>query len=168
MGQHSAELTDGGAWRRDPIGAARRGENPTVIATMPSGFVAIGDTQFLPGYCLLLADAEADHLTDLPRPARARFLADMSLLGEALVAVCGAGDPAFSRINYEILGNTWRHLHAHLIPRYSWEPPEFRDGPVWRYPDQRWSDPAHALSPEHDRLAEAIRRELDRLVSGTD
>jgi hypothetical protein len=44
-----------GDWRRDRIGSALRGENPMVLAKMKSGFAVIGDTQFLPGYCLLLA-----------------------------------------------------------------------------------------------------------------
>jgi hypothetical protein len=42
---------DGG----DPsVVAALRGENPMVMARMPSGFAVIGDTQHLPGYSLLL------------------------------------------------------------------------------------------------------------------
>ena len=56
-----------------------------VMARMPTGFAVIGDTQQLPGYCVLLyEDAMIDHLTDLPRPRRAEFLLDLSLLGEAL------------------------------------------------------------------------------------
>ena len=40
-----------------------------VMARMPTGFAVIGDTQQLPGYCVLLyEDAMIDHLTDLPRP----------------------------------------------------------------------------------------------------
>lgn len=42
-------------WKKDRIGSALRGENPTVIARMKTGFAVIGDTQFLPGYCLLLS-----------------------------------------------------------------------------------------------------------------
>ena len=41
-------------WRVDRISSARRGENPLVMARMPSGFAVIGDTQHLPGYSLLL------------------------------------------------------------------------------------------------------------------
>lgn len=165
MTAHAVNQLDPDAWRQDRVGAARRGENPTVIARLPSGFVAIGDTQFLPGYCVLLADNDdAEHLSDLPRAVRNRFLADMGLLGEAMMIACAALDPALSRINYEILGNGWRRLHAHLFPRYTWEPPEQRSGPVWWYPRERWTDPADALGPEHDRLAMAIARELAQVV----
>lgn len=42
-------------WKNDRIGSVLKGENPTVITRMRSGFAVLGDTQFLPGYCLLLA-----------------------------------------------------------------------------------------------------------------
>jgi diadenosine tetraphosphate (Ap4A) HIT family hydrolase len=151
--------------RADLLAAARAGDHPAVIAKLRSGYVMMGETQFLPGYCLLIAEAEADHLADLPRPARERFLADLSLLGEALMAACAAWDPAFSRLNYEILGNSWRHLHAHVFPRYTWEPAELREGPVWWHPQSCWTDPDEALGPEHDRLVEAITRELSRVLA---
>jgi diadenosine tetraphosphate (Ap4A) HIT family hydrolase len=163
MGPHP---TDRIAAAEQRLAAARAGQNPAVIAKLRSGYVTMGQTQFLPGYCVLVADADdIDHLTDLPRPARAQFLADMGLLGEALMAACVAWDPAFDRLNYEILGNQWRRLHAHVVSRYTWEPAELRDGPVWRYPDDRWTDPAHALGPRHDRLVEAITRELSRVLA---
>ncbi|WP_448232066.1 hypothetical protein [Microbacterium lacticum] len=35
-------------WRDDRIGAAARGENPTVLAELEGGYAVIGDVQFLP------------------------------------------------------------------------------------------------------------------------
>ncbi|WP_199745780.1 hypothetical protein [Amycolatopsis sp. WAC 04182] len=65
-------------WKRDRIGSALRGENPTVLRRLDAGFAVIGDTQFLPGYCVLLTDSPGvGRLTDLPRPRRLEFLADM-------------------------------------------------------------------------------------------
>lgn len=150
---------------RDALAAARAGDHPRVIAKLRGGFVIIGEPQVLPGHCLLLADAEAEHLTDLPRPSRTQFLADLGLLGEALMVACAAGDPAFSRLDYEVFGNSSRHLHAHVFPRYAWEPDELRDGPVWGHPPDSWTDPAFALGPGHDRLVEAITRELGRVLA---
>lgn len=168
MGAHS---TGGYRWTipvagRDRLAAARAGDDPAVIAKLRSGYVALSQVQFLPGYCLLIADADdVEHLTDLDRPARQRFLTDLGLLGEALMAACAAWDPAFSRLDYEILGAGERLLQAHVIARYAWEPVELRDGPVWRHPPARWSDPAHALGRQHDRLIEAITRELSRALA---
>ncbi|WP_326791894.1 hypothetical protein OHA79_05715 [Streptomyces sp. NBC_00841] len=39
-----------GEWRTDRIGAALRGENPTVLRRLESGFGVIGDVQFGPAF----------------------------------------------------------------------------------------------------------------------
>ena len=128
-----------GDWRADRIGAAQRGENPMVIARMRSGFAVIGDTQFLPGYCVLLASPQVSSLEDLSPDDRAVFLDDMGRLGAAVNAAC-----APRRINYSIYGNTDAFLHAHVFPRYAWEPEERIPGPVWLYPRENWSVPEMA------------------------
>lgn len=168
MGAHPADPAGRYRWPtvRDRLAAARAGEDPTVIAKLRGGFVALSETQFLPGHCLLLADSEqVRQLSDLPRAARAQFLTDLGLLGEALTAACTAWDPAFSRIDYEITSRPQRHLRAHVFPRYTWEPAPVRDGSAWLHPTSRWRDPAHALGPAHDRLVEAIARELSRVLA---
>ncbi|MDI6105464.1 diadenosine tetraphosphate hydrolase [Actinoplanes sp. NEAU-A12] len=148
-------------WREDRIGSALRGENPTVLQRLPGGFAVIGDVQWLPGYCVLLTDDPAvGRLTDMPRARRLVFLESMERLGEAVERACAESDPAFRRINLEILGNTDPYLHAHIWPRYDWEPPEIVGRPVYVYPRQRWTDPATALGPRHDPLRAAIRRHL--------
>lgn len=131
-----------------------------MLGRMTSGWAVIGNHQQLPGYCLLLHDGDADHLTDLTRSQRTSFLDDMSILGEAVATVCAEVDPQFWRVNYAILGNSYPHLHAHLHPRYTWEPEELRRGPVWLYPDR--TSPAHALGPQHDRLRSLLK---DRLAT---
>jgi diadenosine tetraphosphate (Ap4A) HIT family hydrolase len=151
-------------WRRDRIGAALRGENPTVLRRLESGFAAIGDVQFLPGYCVLLADEPGvQRLSDLPRAVRLAFLSDMDRLGEAVERACRRLDPDFRRVNLEILGNTDPFLHAHVWPRYAWEPAELVGMPVWLYPRERWSEERSRLGPRHDVLREAIAAELDAL-----
>ncbi|MEV6349621.1 diadenosine tetraphosphate hydrolase [Actinoplanes sp. NPDC051851] len=152
-------------WRDDRIGSALRGENPTVLTRLDSGFVVLGDSQFLPGYCLLLTDDPAiDSLTDLPRARRLAFLADMDLLGEAVATACAHLDSAFRRVNYQILGNLDPFLHAHVHARYRWEPAELARGPVFRYPIAARSAPEHQLGPQHDPLRSALTTELRRLT----
>ncbi|MQY11525.1 hypothetical protein SRB5_16440 [Streptomyces sp. RB5] len=151
-------------WRKDRIGSAIRGENPTVLRKLESGFAVMGDVQFLPGYSLLLADRPGiDRLTDLPRPERRAFLDGMDRLGEAVERACKAQDPAFIRINVEILGNADPYLHAHIWPRYEWERADIRIGPVWWYPPTTWQNPETFLGPQHDPLRAALRAELDAL-----
>ncbi|QFQ98877.1 diadenosine tetraphosphate hydrolase [Streptomyces phaeolivaceus] len=152
-------------WRNDRIGNALRGTNPTVLRGLAAGFAVIGDTQFLPGYCVLLVDdPTVGRLSELPAARRTAFLSDMDRLGEAVERACGRLDPAFRRVNLEILGNTDPFLHAHVWPRYAWEPAERVGGPVWLYPRERWGDERYALGPRHDGLREAIGEELDRLA----
>jgi diadenosine tetraphosphate (Ap4A) HIT family hydrolase len=148
-------------WRGDRIGSALRGENPTVLARMPGGFAVMGDVQWLPGYCVLLTDnPAAERLSDLPRTERSAYLGSMADLGEAVERACKEADPAFRRVNLEILGNADAFLHAHVWPRYDWEPPEFVQRPVWLYPTARWRDEATSLGHEHDALRAAITDHL--------
>ncbi|WP_114854100.1 HIT family protein [Brachybacterium sp. YJGR34] len=151
-------------WETDRVGSALRGTNPTVLSRLPGGFAVIGDVQFLPGYCVLLTDRPgAGRLTDLPRAERLRFLGSMDLLGEAVESVCTARDPAFRRVNLEILGNTDPFLHAHVWPRYDWEG-ELAPRPVWLHPARRWSDPATRLSAEHDTLRATLSARISELL----
>lgn len=115
----------------------------------------MGDEQALPGYALLLPDPVVAHLTDLDHDGRARYLLEMSLIGDALLAVTDA-----HRINYEILGNAAPALHAHVYPRYPWKPDTHRMQPVWSYPDDVRR--GELFSPERhgalrDALAAALR-----------
>ncbi|MEU5538364.1 diadenosine tetraphosphate hydrolase [Streptomyces sp. NPDC020362] len=152
-------------WRKDRIGSALRGENPTVLRRLDAGFAVIGDVQFLPGYSVLLADDPAvGRLSDLPKAGRMSFLDGMDRLGEAVERACRRLDPAFRRVNLEILGNTDAFLHAHVWPRYEWEPADLVGLPVWLYPRETWGDDTHVLGPRHDALRAAIGEELDRLA----
>lgn len=147
------------SWRtliHDRVEAARRGDNPAVIAHVASGWVVLGDRQFLRGYCLLLADPVVGSLNTLSIEERAQFLTDMTAVGDALLAATDA-----VRINYSILGNAEPALHAHLHPRYSHEPEGHRQRPVWSYPRERRE--ALPFDCERDRpLMTALQRELAR------
>ena len=139
------------------------------LATFQVGRAILGRAQFLPGYSLLLCQApEADRLTDLPRSQRLTFLAELETVGEAVEIVCGRRDPAFRRINLEILGNLTPKLHAHIWPRYEWEPHDLRIRQVGRYPLEQWHRPETQLGQQHVPLRDALRAELDRLVTESD
>ncbi|MFJ1994228.1 diadenosine tetraphosphate hydrolase [Streptomyces asiaticus] len=153
-------------WRMDRIGSALRSENPAVLRRLDAGFAVIGDVQFLPGYSVLLVDdPKVERLSELPKVRRLSFLSDMDTLGEAVERVSRRMDAAFRRVNLEILGNTDGFLHAHVWPRFEWEPTDLVSKPVWLYPRDRWTDDQFALGPQHDPLCKAIEDELDRLRS---
>jgi len=110
------------------VDAARNGLNPQVVDRLSSGWVVMGEVQFLRGYCLLLPDPVVPTLNDLKGERRIQFLSDMAMLGDVVLEITGA-----TRINYEMLGNVEVALHAHLFPRYANEPSELIGKPVWFY-----------------------------------
>jgi len=132
---------------------ARNGTNNKVICRLASGWVVMGDVQFLPGYCLLLPDPVVPSLNDLDAEARAAYLLDMAHIGDAVLQATGA-----VRMNYEILGNSEPELHCHLFPRYATEPEEKRKMPVWFYD---WKTAPPYNEHEHGGLRLRIARLLE-------
>ena len=104
----------------------RAADYPPMISRLPSGWAVMGERQVFRGYCLLLPDPVVPHLNELPPPARAQFLRDMALVGDALLACTGA-----IRVNYAMLGNLEPALHAHLFPRHAAEPAATRSAHPW-------------------------------------
>lgn len=148
-----------GSFKADRIGSALRGENPTTLVRMRSGFVFMMDVQFLPGWCVLTAYPQVKDLTALPAEKRGEFLTDMHILGEAIETVT---NPV--RMNYSILGNTDQYLHAHVYPRYAWEAPDRLKQPAWFYAQEEyWRNPKWLLNEEHIELASDIAEKLETL-----
>ena len=150
-------------FRADRVGSALAGTNPTVLRRLDAGFAVIGDVQHLPGYCVLISDTPGvDQLTDLPLDQQRVFLEDMALLGRAVSAVCARRDPQFRRINLEIQGNTDAFLHAHVTPRYEWEPDDIVGWPAaLHHWTQRVDQDKHELGPQHDGLRAELGQEID-------
>jgi diadenosine tetraphosphate (Ap4A) HIT family hydrolase len=147
-----------GEFKKDRIGYALRGENPTVIGRMKSGFACLMDVQYLPGWCVLLAYPEARELNCLPFDKRTEFLTDMHILGEAIADVT---EPV--RMNYSILGNSGHFLHAHVYPRYEWEDAQELCRPVWGSISKVWDDPQYQINESHVELARSIKQRLEEL-----
>jgi len=147
-------------WKKDRIGAALRGENPMVLARMKSGFAVIGDYQFLPGYCVLLRYPQAGSLNELSMEERAQYLLDMTILGDAVMAVCKP-----LRINYSTLMNADHYLHTHIEARYDWEPENNKRRPVCLYPrEERFSKEAEYNEEKHGEMKCRIAKKLEELM----
>ncbi len=153
--------------RQDRVGSALAGTNPTVLRRMRAGFAVIGDVQHLPGYCVLITDTPGiDQLTDLSPDHQLAFLEDMAVLGRAVAAVCARRDPEFRRINLEIQGNTDAFLHAHVTPRYHWEPDDVIGWPgALHWFTGKVDVDVEALGPQHDDLRRELGEEIDRQVA---
>lgn len=141
------------------VAMARAGTNPFVISRLQSGWLVIGDVQPLAGYCLLLADPVVPSLNALGPEERMAFLTDMALVGDALIEVTDC-----ARVNYEIWGNAEPALHAHIMPRYAYEPEDKRHRPACM--GYSWND-APKSGEEHDKaISDKLRRFLSARQSG--
>jgi diadenosine tetraphosphate (Ap4A) HIT family hydrolase len=140
------------------IKLAQEGKNPTVICKVSSGWVVLGDLQFLKGYSLLLADPIVNDINILPKTKRIEFLYEMSVVGDALLEVTGA-----YRINYEILCNNEQQLYAHIFPRYKSEPEELRKEVPWEYVKRKINQQPFDYERDKElikKLADIINRKL--------
>lgn len=156
-------MTEHEPWMDDRIGALLRGENPTEILRMKSGYAVLGDYQFLPGYCVLLRVPPALSLNELPLKDRAQFMLDMTLVGDAIMEAC---HPA--KLNYAVMMNLDFYLHAHIQARYAWEPDAYRKGPAWNYPAQQRTDAKHYYATaENATLKERIKSALVKRLAET-
>ena len=149
-------------FRADRVGSALAGTNPTVLRRLDAGFAVIADVQHLPGYCVLITDTPGvDQLTDLEPAAQLAFLDDAALLARAVSTVCRRRDPQLRRINLEVQGNTDAFLHAHVTPRYEWEPDEIVGWPAaLHHWTGRVSD-EHHLGSQHDDLRVELGTAID-------
>lgn len=130
------------------------GKHEQLIARVHSGWLVMGDVQFVKGYCLILPDPVVPDLNHMSIDERVTFLGEMSIVGDALLELTNA-----CRINYEILGNLEPALHGHIFPRYSDEPENLKTTPVWLYD---WKNaPAFNIETERE-LMEDIREYLDK------
>lgn len=144
-------------WKQDRIASAIDGTNPMVMCELRGGFAVYGDTQFLPGYSVILPKREVASLNDLSMDERILFLQDMSLLGDAILNCTKA-----VRVNYDILGNTDNFLHAHVFPSYISEPKTRRLKPVWLYDSDYWTNQEYQYNPDHDdKLKNKITKYLN-------
>jgi len=150
------------------INRIKTGDDPQALGRLRAGWAILGNQQPGPitGCCMLLPDVPAEllgdsgcaptpaHLNDLPGPARAAFLADVALLGDAVTAATGC-----ERLNYLMLCNRVPVLHAHVVPRYADEDPEKRLGDpfaVYDFPGARRADALGADRALHARLRAAL------------
>jgi diadenosine tetraphosphate (Ap4A) HIT family hydrolase len=100
-------------------------------------------------------DPVVPHLNALGVRARNQFLSDMSLVGDALLALTGA-----LRINYAIFGNVEPALHAHMFPRQADEPDAIRTAQPWALD---WQSAPAFSEKEHAAFKGRLLRELEQV-----
>ena len=131
------------------VDRCRAADYPATVTRLRSGWVIMGECQVLTGYCLLLPDPVVPHLNALSAELRGQFLADMAIIGDALLEITAA-----VRINYAIFGNVEPALHAHIFPRHAAEPEATRSAQPWALD---WS-----AAPSY---SEAVHGELKKRIA---
>lgn len=141
------------------IERCRRGDEPALIAELKTGFAIMGDSQFFPGYALLLCALPATELDELPAPFRALMFEELTQLARAVRLATGA-----HKLNYEALGNIVHHLHWHIFPRRLTDPDP--RAPVWGQLPTGDAGAAYRFDPaRHGALRDEIARHLAEIRS---
>lgn len=137
-----------------------RGEDPQMLARMPSGWAILSNQQpdAINGCCMLLPDPVVSSVNDLDADARVKFMADFVTLGDTILEATEC-----ERINYLILCNQVPELHGHCVPRFATEDPDKRKlGPFEAY-DFGNARRADATGPDAElfaRLQAALKKRL--------
>jgi len=94
-----------------------------VLVDLPSTWVTAAQLAPLPDYVCVVSKVHVDEPFELRGEARRAFWDDVSTVAEAVQRATES-----PKINYEIHGNTIRHLHLHLFPRFVGDP--YESGPI--------------------------------------
>lgn len=137
------------------ISQIKKAENPYFIKELKTGYVVLEDFQFYKGYTLFLSKSHVEELHQL-RAVRTIFLEEMAVVAEAVFNVF---KPV--KLNYELLGNTDRHLHWHIIPRYKNDPSP--NTPIWVL--DKSLRRKETLRPSNDELKILVSRLNNELSS---
>ena len=84
------------------------------IVRMKSGTLYLHSDQTQPGRCILAVDRHVRKITEL---SKAEYLELMDDVYEAVSALTSLFKP--DKINMLILGDTAKHMHLHLVPKYA-------------------------------------------------
>lgn len=117
-----------------------------VIADLPSTWVTAANEAPLPAYVCVVAKHHVEEPYELQSDEQVALWNDAMRVARAIADFVHP-----KKMNYEIHGNTIRHLHMHLFPRYEGDP--FQGGPI----DGRRAG-FHRSDEELSGLAEAITK----------
>lgn len=89
------------------------------ICDLDASVLVLFKEQSHPGRCIVAYKDHVGEMVELSDEERNAFFADVNRVAKALHA---AFHP--DKINYGAYGDTGRHMHFHLVPKY-------KDGPEW-------------------------------------
>lgn len=126
------------------------------VKELETGYVSIGHNQYYRGYCLFVSKIHASGLHELDKKLKKKFLIEMATVEEVI-------HTAFKpkKINIELLGNSYSHLHWHIIPRYKKDVlPKI---PVWNNPEFLMNKTRPSKS-EVESLKKTLLKDFDKAL----
>ena len=99
------------------LGSVSEGKNFLFVHEFRSSVLLVGDHQYFPGYCLLIAKRHVREIHDLPRFDRSSLFEELMMAGEAISISYKPW-----KLNYASFGNVDEHVHWHIMPRYESDP----------------------------------------------
>ncbi len=102
------------------------GKYPYLIHEFPHSYLMLGEHQFFPGYCVLVAKSHHKEMSDMPEKMSEEMFREMMVTSKVLQKEF---QPA--KLNTCSLGNVVPHVHWHFFPRYA-DDPQFNDPPWLR------------------------------------
>lgn len=143
----------------DRINLIKNGNNPFFVMELQTGYVVLGDTWRFKGYTLFLCKKHVSELHELEYDYKMKFLEEMSIVAEALDRLYKP-----DKINYELLGNGYSHLHWHLFPRFDGDTKV--KGPVWWIPKEEMFSEKYKLSEEELSFQkQKLKNEIEKLIN---
>ena len=106
------------------IALIKNNKNPNFVIELKAGYVVLGDHQFYKGYTLLLSKNHISEIHLLPSSTQRELMSELVLVGEAIYNLFKP-----KKLNYELLGNEFSHVHWHIFPRYLNDPNPTM--PIW-------------------------------------
>jgi len=133
-------------------------ESPYFMAEIETGYVCLGWHQYFKGYTIFICKQHKTELHFLEKEFKKKFLYEMSLVAEA---VYKAFKP--KKLNYDLLGNGYPHMHWHIIPRY--EKDLIDKNVVYLHkPDAFSNDKYRPSAKELGILKSKLKKELDYII----
>jgi len=126
-----------------------RGTPLDVVAELDTTWVTAGAAAPLPGYACVVAKRHVVEPFELPANELAAFFLEAMQVARVLSVL-----HAPTKLNYEIHGNTIRHLHMHLYPRFDGDP--YSGAPI---------DPRFRSFTRTDADLQVLRDALSRLTA---
>lgn len=94
------------------VADALAGRNPRLVAISEDCIILVGEHQFFPGYCVVVAREHAKELHELSADSSHAIFQTVNQLAKAI-----SGEWNADKINLASLGNVVEHVHWHVIPR---------------------------------------------------